>query len=860
MERGKRLAMAGAISGTLALAGVVGASSASALPPKGATFSGVANAAPAPAPAVPTFANGMSQNVFDAGAAIHHELWVELDTDTDFDGVKDRVHVDVSRPSETETGGLKVPVIYEDSPYYAGSANVRNWMVDHEVGFPPASRDRAPDFNARNTSPTISTIYESTWLPRGFAVVHSESPGTGNSTGCPNSGAPIETHGATAVIDWLNGRRTGYTTRAGTTEVSASWHNGNTAMMGTSYNGTIPIAAASTGVEGLKAIVPISAISDWYDYYRANGMTRAPGGFQGEDLDVLTEYVYSRNDEGPHRMICWPTINDVSVKQDRATGNRSAFWDDRSYMRDPSKFKAAALVAHGNNDFNVMTKNAAQFYEALKANNVPHQFYFHQGGHGGSPPDYLLNLWFTKYLWNQDNGVENMPKSWVVRNEAGFCPPRETAVVGDQSNTATLTVASTTPFSVGTTLTIPQTNANGTITSTTRVITNIPDATHLTLATAVATASGQRVVNGALVSLVCGNPNPTPYAEWPDPTMGEATLKLAPGGLTRGALTVGGGGAGTETLIDDASVTAATLMNNAAGEDSRLLYVTNPLTQAVRISGTPRVSLNAAFNPRDNGTPSPLKANLTAILVSLPGGTGAGTILTRGWIDPENRNNEYVSEALTPGTFYRLNFGMQAKDVVVAAGRRLGLMVLSSDREFTVRPAPGTKVTLDLAGSSFSLPVVGGAKGLATATGGDLEELPVGGLVPATLSLTLGPAATFSPFIPGIANAYTASTTANVISSAGDARLSVADPATTNTGKLVNGAFALPQTLQARANAGSYADVGGSANPTSLLTYSGPVSNDTPTLGFRQAIGATDALRTGTYSKTLTFTLSTTTP
>ena len=83
-------------------------------------------------------------------------------------------------------------------------------------------------------------------------------------------------------------------------------------MMGTSYNGTIPIAAASTGVEGLKAIVPISAISDWYDYYRANGMTRAPGGFQGEDLDVLTEYVYSRNDEGPHRMICWPTINQVA--------------------------------------------------------------------------------------------------------------------------------------------------------------------------------------------------------------------------------------------------------------------------------------------------------------------------------------------------------------------------------------------------------------------------------------------------------------------------------------------------------------------------------------------------------------------
>jgi predicted acyl esterase len=794
----------------------------------------------------------MAQAVFATGTAnyVNHELWVELDTDTDFDGVKDRIHADVSRPRETDTDGLKVPVIFEDSPYYAASPNVANWSVAHELGTSPTERLRAPDFTSGNTSPTIDTIWENPWVSRGFAVMHAESPGSGNSTGCPNSGAPIETHGATAVIDWLNGRRKGYTTKTGTTEVAAYWHNGNTGMIGGSYNGTIPIAAASTGIEGLKAIVPISAISDWYDYYRANGATRAPGGFQGEDLDVVTEYVYTRNDEGPHRTICWPTITDIGVKQDRASGNRSAFWDERSYMRDPAKFKAATLIAHGNNDNNVMTKNAAQLYEALKANNVPHQFFFHQGGHGGDPPDWMLNLWFTKYLWGVDNGVQNLPKSWVVRTDS--CPLPQTTVVGDQSNTATLTVASTAPFRVGATLTVPQTNASGTITNTTRVITNIPDATHLTLASAVATATGQRVVNGAVVSLQCGNANPTPYAEWPDPGAGDAVLKVAPGGLTRGALTVGGGGIGTETLSDDSGVTPTTLMNAAAGEDSRLLYVTNPLSSAVRISGTPRVSLNVAFDRP--------KANLTAILVSLPGGTGNGTILTRGWIDPENRNNQYASEAITPGTFYRMNFDMQPRDMVIAAGRRLGLMVLSSDRDHLIRPAPGTKVTLDLAGSSFTLPIVGGAKSLATATGGDLEELLVGGTVPATLSLTLGPAATFNPFIPGIANAYTASTTANVISSAGDARLSVADPATTNTGKLVNGAFALPQTLQARANVGAYADVGGSSNPTSLLTYSGPVSNDNVALGFRQAIGANDALRTGTYSKTLTFTLSTTTP
>ena len=108
---------------------------------------------------MPTFVNGMAQAVFASGTAnyVNHELWVEINADSDFDGKKDRVHVDVSRPRETDTDGLKVPVIYEDSPYYAGGADVTNWAVDHEIGAPPASRIRAPDFTAGNTSPTIST-------------------------------------------------------------------------------------------------------------------------------------------------------------------------------------------------------------------------------------------------------------------------------------------------------------------------------------------------------------------------------------------------------------------------------------------------------------------------------------------------------------------------------------------------------------------------------------------------------------------------------------------------------------------------------------------------------------------------------
>jgi hypothetical protein len=138
--------------------------------------------------------------------------------------------------------------------------------------------------------------------------------------------------------------------------------------------------------------------------------------------------------------------------------------------------------------------------------------------------------------------------------------------------------------------------------------------------------------------------------------------------------------------------------------------------------------------------------------------------------------------------------------------------------------------------------------------------------VPATLALTLGAPATFAPFTPGLAKDYDASSTANVISTAGSATLSVADPSSTATGRLVNGAFSLPSVLQVRASSpaatgnAAFAPVGGSANPTTLLTYAAPVSNDAVALAYRQRIGAADALRTGAYSKTLTLTLSTTEP
>src|ERR671912_552435 len=165
-----------AASAVTALAGIVAVSSATAapLPPKNlasATAETAVPAALAAAPAVPTFNNGLAQPVFATAAAdwVNYELWVQSNFDSDRDGKNDRIHVDVSRPKETDTEGLKVPVIFEDSPYYAG---------------------------------------------------------------CTTSGGRNETLGAVAVIDWLNGRAKGYTTRTGTEETTAAaWHNGKTAMM-----------------------------------------------------------------------------------------------------------------------------------------------------------------------------------------------------------------------------------------------------------------------------------------------------------------------------------------------------------------------------------------------------------------------------------------------------------------------------------------------------------------------------------------------------------------------------------------------------------------------------------------------------
>jgi X-Pro dipeptidyl-peptidase len=222
-----------------------------------------------------------------------------------------------------------------------------------------------------------------------------------------------------------------------------------------------------------------------------------------------------------------------------------------------------------------------------------------------------------------------------------------------------------------------------------------------------------------------------------------------------------------------------------------------------------------------------------------------GWRLTRGIIDTSNKDSLYVETPVTPGVEYQVKFPIMPVEYTIPAGHRLGVVLVANYSALQRNGTTGTTITLNARTSKIALPVVGGMRALEEA--GALSDAasthvdaPVSGTVPATLSLTLGASPSFGAFTAGVAKDYTASTTANVISSAGDAALSVSDP-----GHLMNGPLALPDPLTVELGKAS---------------WTAPVSNDPVTITFKQHIGASDALRTGAYSKTLTFTLSTTSP
>lgn len=617
------------------------------LPVMGLGLSTVSSVVPTQAEtAKPVFENGQAQVVAAFATPsewVRESLWVETEFDSDQDGKRDRVHVDVTRQKQTEGEGLRVPVIYESSPYFAGIGDGPgiNWDVRHELGEAPVPRTFHPKipFDAKRTR--ISNSLVSTWVPRGFAVVHSEAPGTGLSTGCPTVGGPPERLAPKAVIDWLNGRAKGFTSVDGEDQVFAKWCTGKVGMTGTSYNGTIPVAAATTGVKGLECIVPIAPNTSYYHYYRSNGLVRSPGGYLGEDVDSLYDFIHSG--DLARREIGDRLYRDGAFAkgQDRRTGDYNAFWAERDLLPFAKNIKCAVFMCHGFNDWNVVPEHSLRISQAVKGR-VPLIQYYHQGGHGGEPPMELMNKWFTRFLYDVPNGIENGPKAYIVRE--------------------------TSP-------------------------------------------SGSR------------RPGPpVAYADFPNPEAKAVTLFPSVGGLKAGGLsTTAAGKQGKEELTDDVSIDAPSL---ALADESpnRLIYATPELTTDLHLSGTARITIRLAS--------SKPAANLSVYLVQLPwtrGPIGTSNLITRGWADPQNyrsltKGGDYHAQTpgvpLKPGEFVNLTFDLEPKDQIIPAGKRIGLMILSSDHDFTLWPKPGTKLTVDLDGTRVLLPVVGGTAAFEKAATG----------------------------------------------------------------------------------------------------------------------------------------------
>ena len=169
----------------------------------------------------------------------------------------------------------------------------------------------------------------------------------------------------------------------------------------------------------------------------------------------------------------------------------------------------------------------------------------------------------------------------------------------------------------------------------------------------------------------------------------------------------GGDGASTGTLLrtpnggplarftDDATIPALTLANATTGEH-RSRFETAPFATATRLSGTATARVRLTFTG---------VANVTALLVDrAPDGTA--TIVTRAWTDPRNRVSDWFSEPVLPGMPYDLKLTFMPRDYKLEAGHKLGLVVLSSDNEATLRPTPGTGLALDPAGTSVTVPLV----------------------------------------------------------------------------------------------------------------------------------------------------------
>ncbi len=388
---------------------------------------------------------------------IRYCVYVETDHDTDNDGMADLVKAFVQVPRGAVEGKYKAATIYDPTPYNAGMVSEnRNGCADQylEEKFDynllykdcqkrvpegemstvdaAAAIDPDKDWNYQvPDSEDMGYMYRSLYdyfLVRGYAVVEASGIGTYGSEGYELCGTDLERDSHKSVVEWLAGDRIAYTDKTENIEIKADWSNGNVAMTGLSYGGTLPYEVATTGVKGLKTIIPCAGIASWYDYTNSQGV---PTVFDVNYRDFLSGIncggVYLDNewtvlDDG-YRSWLWQIAQDES----ETNGNYAPVWAETDYSDDYENINCPALIVQGLNDFNVTPKQAYLMYSAYKKAGQPVKMLLHQDGHNWLA-DYvindvpwleLMNKWLAHYLYDVDNDIEDMAELTVQSNVDG---------------------------------------------------------------------------------------------------------------------------------------------------------------------------------------------------------------------------------------------------------------------------------------------------------------------------------------------------------------------------------------------------------------------------------------------------------
>ncbi|EFE57150.1 Xaa-Pro dipeptidyl-peptidase [Streptococcus oralis] len=256
--------------------------------------------------------NGKSLATFSTHDVIREVVYVESRVDTDKDGLPDLVKVSVIRPRYDG----QVPALMTASPYHQGTNDKASDKAlykmegELEVKLPHTIELEEPKLNLVGPHSQAEVVSEAEeklshinssytlndyFLPRGFANLYVSGVGTKDSQGLMTNGNYQQIEAYKNVIDWLNGRCRAFTDHTRKRQVKADWSNGKVATTGISYLGTMSNGLATTGVDGLEVIIAEAGISSWYNYYRENGLVTSPGGYPGEDFDSLAELTYSRN-------------------------------------------------------------------------------------------------------------------------------------------------------------------------------------------------------------------------------------------------------------------------------------------------------------------------------------------------------------------------------------------------------------------------------------------------------------------------------------------------------------------------------------------------------------------------------------